>query len=370
MVEDLITALSRFRRLHVIARNSSFVYKGRAIDVRDVARELDVRYVLEGSVRRAGNRLRITGQLIDADTATHLWADRYDGEMEDVFDLQDRITRKVVAAIEPRVLVAELARAGRKGTAKLDAYHHYLRARGPALARTRQGTDEAIASLRLAIEADPHYAQAWSMLGLCTANRYFLGHLDRAAVAPDAVRFARKAVACDGDDAEVLAAAAYMLAWNGDHDEGLELAHRAIALNGNSSAVCNWCGSALIFAGFFEEAIARYQEALVLDRFNTRDPSNFAGVAVGHFYLKNFDEAADWAKRGATRNPEHTTSFRYQAAALAHAGRLHEAREVVEALLVRQPNASLRRSREGNSLRHPWMRDLYVEGLRLAGLPE
>src|SRR5262249_20626080 len=139
IVEDLITALSRFRRLLVIARNSSFVYKGRAVDVRDVARELGVRYVLEGSVRRAGNRLRITGQLIDADTATHVWAERHDGEMEDVFELQDRITRSVVAAIEPRVLRAEIARATRKGTAKLDAYDHYLRARLPALTGTRQG---------------------------------------------------------------------------------------------------------------------------------------------------------------------------------------------------------------------------------------
>jgi TolB-like protein/Flp pilus assembly protein TadD len=370
IVEDLITALSRFRGLLVIARNSSFVYKGRAVDVRDVARELGVRYVLEGSVRRAGNRIRITGQLIDADTATHLWADRYDGEMQDVFDLQDRITRSVAGTIEPRVIEAEIARATRKGTAQLDAYDHYLRARPRAQTRTKEGIDDAIASLRAAVAADPGYAQAWAMLALCTSNRYFLGHLDRDAVASDAVAYARKAIACDRDDAEVLGVAAYMLAWHGDHDEAVELAHRAIALNSHSSQVCNWCGWALVFAGFFHEAIALHQDAMILDPLNARNPSNFVGVAAGNFYLKKFDEAASWAKRGAAKLPEHTSALRYLAAALAHAGRLDEAREVVATLLARQPNSSLTRSREGNSLRHPWMSDLYVEGLRLAGLPD
>ena len=276
----------------------------------------------------------------------------------------------MVAAIEPRVLEAEIARATRKGTAKLDAYDYYLRARPPAQTRTREGIDEAIDSLQSALKIDPAYAQAWAMLALCMANRYFLGHLDRAAVAPDVARFARKAIACDRDDAEVLGAAAYMLAWNGDHDEAVELARRAIELNSHSSQVCNWCGWALVFAGFFEEAIALYQEALVLDPLNARDPSNFAGVAAGNFYLKNFDEAASWAKRGVAKNAEHTSSLRYQAAALGHAGRLDEAREVVATLLARQPNSSLTRSGEGNSLRHPWMLELYIEGLRRAGVPD
>ncbi len=370
IVEDLITALSRFRRLLVISRNSSFVYKGRAVDVRDVGHELGVRYVLEGSVRRAGNRLRITGQLIDADSAAHLWADRYDGEMEDVFDLQDRITRNVAAVIEPRVLAAEIARATRKGTAKLDAYDHYLRARPLAQTRTRQGLDAAIDSLQSAVKADPAYAQAWAMLALGTAMRFFLGHLDRDAVAPDVVRFARKAIACDRDDAEVLAIAAYMPAWSGDHGEAVELAHRAIELNCHSSSVCTYCGWASVFAGLFDEAIALFQESLVLDPLNARDAADFAGVAAGYFYLRKFDEAAGWAKRGAAKNPEHTSSLRYHAAALAHAGRLAEAREVVEILLARQPNSSLTRSRQGNSLRHDWMLALYIEGLRLAGLPD
>ena len=265
IVEDLITALSRFRRLRVIARNSSFVYKGRAVDVREVARELGVRYVLEGSVRKAGDRLRITGQLIDADTAAHLWADHYDGETQEVFDLQDRITRSVAAAIEPRVLAAEIARAAHKGTATLDAYDHYLRARPPAATRTQQGLDQAIASLQLAVEADPAYAQAWAMLALCTSNCFFLGYRDRDAVAPDVVKFARKAIACDRDDAEVLAAAAYMLAWNGNHDEAVELADRAIELNRHASSVCTASGWALVFGGYFEDAIALFKESLALD---------------------------------------------------------------------------------------------------------
>ena len=370
IVEDLITALSRFRGLRVIARNSSFVYKGRAVDVRDVARELGVRYVLEGSVRKSGDRLRITGQLIDADTAAHLWADRYDGEMQDLFDLQDRITHSVAAAIEPRVLVAEIERATRKGTTKLDAYDHYLRARRPAMTRTRQGLDEAIASLQQAVEADPTYAQAWAMLALCTAHRFFQGFCEYDEAAADVIRYVRKAMACDGDDAEVLAAAAFMRAWNGDHDEAVELAHRAIELNRHSSSVCNWCLWALVFSGSFEEAIALYQGSLVLDPLSADDPCNFAGVAAGYFYLKDFEEAARWAKRGATKSPEHTVSLRYLAATLAHAGRLDEAKEVVKTLLAQQPNSSLTRSREGQNLRHAWMFDLHLGGLRLAGLPD
>jgi adenylate cyclase len=238
------------------------------------------------------------------------------------------------------------------------------------MTRTRQGLDEAIASLRLALEADPTYAQAWAMLAVCTDHRFFQGFCDHDTAAADVVRFVRNAVAYDGDDAEVLAATAFMLAWNGDHDEALEFARRAIELNSHSNAVCNWCLWALVFSGSFEEAIALYQGSLVLDPLNAHDPCNFAGVAAGYFYLKNFDEAAAWAKRGATKSPEHTPSLRYQAAALAHAGRLDEARTVIEALRVRQPNSSLTRSSEGTSLRHAWMRDLYVDGLRLAGLPD
>jgi adenylate cyclase len=160
-----------------------------------------------------------------------------------------------------------------------------------------------------------------------------------------------------------------MLAWNGDHDEAVELADRALELNSHASSVCTACGWALVYGGYFEDAIALFKDSLTLDPLNARDAQDFSGVAVGNFYLKNFDEAAEWAKRGATKNPEHTASLRYLAASLAHAGRLDEAKEVVKTLLARQPNSSLSRSREGKSLRHPWMIDLYIDGLRLAGLP-
>jgi TolB-like protein/Tfp pilus assembly protein PilF len=370
IVEDLITALSRFRWLLVIARNSTFTYKGRAVDVKQVSRDLGVRYVLEGSVRKAGNRLRITGQLVDGESASHLWADKYDGELEDVFELQDKVTRSVAAAIEPRVLSVEIARATRKSTSKLDAYDYCLRARPHVLRRTRAGLDEAASLLRAATDIDPDYAQAWAMSALCAANWFFLGHLDFQEVAPQAVWCARQAIGCDRDDAEVLAIAGYVLTWGGEHEEAAELVDRAAALNPHSSAVCTFGGWARIFGGRFDDAIALFQTALLLDPLSSNDASAFIGIAAGHFYLKRYNDAIAWARRGAAKNPELTSSLRYLAAALAHAGQVDEARRAINELLVRQPNSSLARSGSGKGLRYPWMLDHYLDGLRLAGLPE
>jgi adenylate cyclase len=367
IVEDIITALSRFRWLLVIARNSTFTYS--AVDIRQVARELGVRYVLEGSVRKSGNRLRITGQLIDAESAGHLWADRYDGELRDVFDLQDRVTSSVASAIEPRVLAAELVRATQKSTSKLDAYDCCLRARPHVLKLTRPDLDDATRLLRSATQLDPKYGQAWGMLALCTANRYFLGHLPFQAVASDALQFARRAVECDRDHPEVLAVAAYMFAWGGQADESMALADRAIELNPYSSYACRYAGWTAVFNGAFEKAISLFRTTLVLDP-SPYDASVLVGTAAANFYLKRYDEAITWASRANSKNPEVTSSFRYLAASLAHAGRAAEAKIVVRRLLEYQPNSSLTRSSAGSALRHGWMLEHYLEGLRMAGLPE
>ncbi|MCX7382549.1 MAG: adenylate/guanylate cyclase domain-containing protein, partial [Alphaproteobacteria bacterium] len=245
MVEEIITALSRFRQLFVIARNSSFTYKGRAVDVKQVGRDLGVRYVLEGSVRKAANRVRITGQLIDAATGAHLWADRFDGPLEDIFELQDRIAESVVASIAPTVEKAELLRARRKPTGSLDAYDCYLRGiAGAAWLVSREGNEEASHFFYRAIALDPEFASAYAMATHCLTIRRVSGwRTDAAVETAEALRLARLAVELGHDDADVLARAGMCLAhMSRDLDAGLALTERALALNPNSAWAANYAG--------------------------------------------------------------------------------------------------------------------------------
>ena len=238
MVEDIITALSRFKALFVIARNSSFTYKGRAVDVKQVGRELGVRYVLEGSVRKAANRVRITGQLVDTATGAHLWADRFDGGLGDIFDLQDQVTESVVGAIAPAVEKAEIERAKRKPTESLDAYALYLR----GLARfyqfaSRQANDEALRLFNSAIELDPDFASAYGRAASCYVcakiNGWFSGAANEIA---EVKRLAERAVELGKDDAFALAAGGYALVYVvRDLEVGAALIDRALVLNSNSA---------------------------------------------------------------------------------------------------------------------------------------
>jgi TolB-like protein/class 3 adenylate cyclase len=214
MVEEIITALSHFKNLFVIVRNSSFTYKGRAVDVKQVGRELGVRYVLEGSVRKSANRVRITGQLIEASTGAHLWADKFDGELEDIFDLQDKVTASVVGAIAPKVEQTEIERAKRKPTASLDAYDHYLRGMANLYQFTnREAVAEALRLLQRAIEIDPTFAAAHGSAAWCYAQRKSQGWVtDRVRETAEAARLARRAVELSKDDAVVLSSAAWTLA--------------------------------------------------------------------------------------------------------------------------------------------------------------
>jgi adenylate cyclase len=373
MVDDIITALSHFKALFVIARNSSFTYKGRAVDVKQVGRELGVRYVLEGSVRKAANRVRIAGQLVDTATGAHLWADRFDGGLGDVFDLQDQVTESVVGAIAPVVEKAEIERAKRKPTESLDAYALYLR----GLARlyqygSRQANDEALRLFKSAIELDPDFASAYGRAASCyhfaKINGWFS---DTANEIAEVKRLAQRAVELGKDDATALAAGGHALAYVVlDLEVGAALIDRALVLNSNSAEAWHYGGWAKTFLGEHEAAIERFARALRLSPFDPRVTGMRVGTAVAHFFLGRYDQAASWAAMVLQDNPDHQPGLRVAAASNAMAGRLEQAHQAMARL--RQLNPALRVSTL-KAVLGPWPADdlaRYEEGLRRAGLPK
>src|SRR5215469_12534064 len=256
MVEEIITGLSRVRSFFVIARNSSFAYKGRSPDVRQVGSELGVRYVLEGSLRKAGNRVRITGQLIDATTGAHIWADRFDGALEDVFEMQDRVTGSVVSAIEPTIRLAEIERSERKPPQSLQAYDLVLRALPLFFSYTREGHAEAVRLLHRAIEVDPKYALAAAYMANCHFMPWQQAWIEVRQPLDDVIKLANVAIEYAGEDAHVLVAAGYMLALpGGDLRGGLELAEKSLALNPSSGYALTLGGQLYAFSGSTERAI-------------------------------------------------------------------------------------------------------------------
>jgi TolB-like protein len=373
MVEDIITALSRFKALFVIARNSSFVYKGRAVDVKQIGRELGVRYVLEGSVRRSANRVRISGQLVDTATGAHLWADRFDGGLGDIFDLQDQVTESVVGAIAPAVEKAEIERAKRKPTESLDAYALYLR----GLARfyqfaNRQANDEALRLFNSASELDPDFASAYGRAATCyfiaKANGWFS---DTAKEIAEVTRLARRAVELGKDDAVALAAAGYALAYVlRDLGVGAALIDRALVLNSNSAEAWYFGGWVKNWLGEPEAAIERFARAMRLSPLDPRLMGMRGGTAYAHFLLGRYDEAASWAAMALQDDPDYQPGLRIAAASNAMAGRPEQAHKAMARL--RQLNPALRVSNLKDLVGHRRAEDLlrYEEGLRRAGLPE
>jgi TolB-like protein len=374
MVEEIITALSRFKSLFVIARNSSFTYKGRAVDVKVVGRELGVRYVLEGSVRKAANRVRITGQLVDAATGAHLWADRFDGGLGDIFDLQDQVTESVVGAIAPAVEKAEIERARRKPTENLDAYALYLR----GLARfyqfaNRQANDEALRLFNSAIELDPDFASAYGSAALCYVWAKDNGWITVTAnEIAEVKRLAQRAVVLGKDDAFALASSGFALA-NVVRDLGVgaALIDRALVLNSNLAEAWFYGGWVKNWLGEPESAIERFARAM---RLSPLDPSMTGmrnGTAHAQFFLGCYDEAASWAAMALQDNPDFQGGLRIEAASNAMAGRPEQAHKAVARL--RQLNPTLRVSTL-KDLVGPYRRaedvSRYEEGLRQAGLPE
>jgi adenylate cyclase len=301
ITEDIITALSRIPSLFVIARNSSFAYKGKAIDIRQIGRELGVRYLLEGSVRKAGQRLRITGQLVESETGSHLWADKFDSVLEDVFDLQDRVTVAVAGAIEPSIRQAEIGRANRKPTENLQAYDWLLRAIGERQLYSRDSFDRAIGMARRAIELDPRYAQAYAYLAVWVMVRWINGWMeDEAAETAEGVRFAHLAVQLAPNDSVVLTLAALALGHlNRDLAAAIPWLDRAIALNPNSAPALGLGAMVRTFAGEYATAIDHADRAMRLSPFDPIFSAFSLARGVGHLLQRQLPEAAVWLRKSA-----------------------------------------------------------------------
>src|SRR5258708_10002865 len=322
MVEDIITALSRFKSLFVIARNSSFTYKGKAVEIKQVGRELGVRYVLEGSVRKASGKVRITGQLIEATTGAHLWADRFDGLLDDIFALQDKVTSSVVAAIAPRLVQAEIDRSERKPTQSLDAVDLYYRAINSLRSLTRQGNEDALRLARQAILLDPNFAAAYGVALLCYSQRK-----DEALITDDDVtegkKYALRAIEVGADDAFALTRAAhffgYILKEVGTADV---IADQAIAVNPNLSEARRVRGNISDYLGQHELAIEQFHYAM---RLNPLDPQIYKvelGLAMANFYLRRFEIASSWATKSLALQKNYFTALRYAMISYAMLGRI------------------------------------------------
>jgi len=373
MVEEIITALSRFRNLFVIARNSSFTYKGRPADVKHVGRELGVRYVLEGSVRKGGDRVRITGQLIDASTGAHLWADRFEGRLAEVFDLQDQVAMSVVGAIARRLEDAEIERAKRKPTEDLDAYDYYLRGLAIANHMTRDANHEALQLFNRAIERDSDFALAHARAAHCYVIRKANGWIvDRELEIATAARLARRAIEIGRDDAVALSYGGHTLAYVvGDLDNGAAFVDRALGLNSNFAAA--WASSGFMKLCFGEPDVAIDHEGRAI-RLSPLDPRLFVWqsiAAFAHYCAGRHREAISWAENSLRDQPNFASAMRILAAGLALEGRMAEAQKATTRLLTADP--ALRVSKLDDIMppfRRPEDRAKFVEGLRQAGLPE
>jgi TolB-like protein len=372
VVEDIIAALSRMGWLFVIARNSSFAYKGRAVDVKQVSRELGVRYVLEGSLRKASDRVRITGQLVDAGSGANLWAERFDGRIDDIFELQDQLTTSVVGSILPQLERAEIERARRKPTESLDAYDCYLRAMANLHRGSRETIDEALTLLHQAIGSDPDYAAAYAMAGWCHFWRKVNGWMDDPArEIAEGARLARRAVELGRDDAIALTRAGHALAHlAGDLDGGVDMLDRARMLNPNLAAAWFLGGFVRVWRGDCEEAIALFARAM---RLSPLDPEMYrmeAGMAAAHLFARRFDEASSWAARSFRGLPSFLMVVAIIAASHALAGRAEAAARAMGHLRRLDPGLRISNLTDWLPIRRAQDLALFADGLRKAGLPE
>jgi adenylate cyclase len=375
MVEDITTAIARLPWLFVIARNSSFAYKGKSPDVRQVGRELGVRYVLEGSVRKAGNRVRITGQLIDTTTGAHIWADRIDGSLDDIFELQDQVASTVVGAIEPRLRLSEIERAARKPTESLDAYDLYLRAVAQTHKFTEESLREAVALAKNALAIDPSYVPATALIGWCRTLQRVQGwgSVSDAEIA-EAVLLARQAIEVGRDDPDVLSLAGTTIIFlAGEPAAALAAIDRALALNPNSALAWGVRGWALSSQNQLIPAIEAQQQAM---RLSPPDPLAFlfsAGLAFAHLAAGGYKEAIEWADRTLHAKPRHLVTMRIKLVCLAHLGRTDDTSEWLKRVLALQPGltiAAWKASWATTSLLSPELLARYTDGLRKAGVPE
>jgi TolB-like protein len=372
VVEEIITELSRFSELFIIARNSSFTYKERSVDVRHVGRDLGVRYVLEGSVRKVANRVRMTGQLIDAASGAHIWADRFESELDDIFALQDQMAESVVGAIIPRLEQAEIERAKSKPTKNLNAYDCFLRGMAAWHDWTQSSHNKALKLFYQAIELDPEFGRPCALAAGCYLMRKANGWIiDRTTEIVETERLAKLGADRGRNDAVALAWSAHALAHVvGDIKTGIALVDRALLLNANLAVAWQRSGWLRIYAGDCELAIEHLRRAV---RLNPLDPLTHladSAMAFGHFLLDDLDEASAWAERALHLQPNWPPALRVLVMSNALAGREQAARQAMTSLALVQPRLRVSNLHEQIFLHRPEHTARCIEAMRKAGLPE
>jgi tetratricopeptide (TPR) repeat protein len=355
----------------VIARNSTFTYKGHAVDIRQVSRDLGVRYVVEGSVRKSGNRIRIAAQLIDGATGNHIWAESIDGVLAEIFDLQDQIAAGVAGAIEPKLRSAEIERARRKPTASLDAYDLYLRALPHIVAGAAHDIEKALRFLSQAVALDPKYALAFAGIASCRLRQFVIGgERPTPAFLKETAAVARNAVELDPADADVLSAAAIAVTLTEkDYAAGAEWIDTSTRLNPSSSAA--WARSGFIhcWLGDFVAGAANFSRAMRLSPFDSLTYMFQAGLGMAHLFQGNWPVGIEWCQKSLSNNRYFAPTYRYLAICLVQSGRMNEARKVIAELIKIDPLSRISRA-QMIALRDEEPKRLYIESLRLAGLPE
>jgi TolB-like protein len=373
MVDDILTALSRVRWLFVIARQSSFIYKVRVADVQQIGRELGVRYVVEGSVRKSSYRVRIVAQLVETETGTHIWADHHDGDLRDIFALQDEITERIVSAVELNVQAAEIKRARDKPTDSLTAYDLYLRALPAYFGQTEADYKRAGLLLGHALERDPDYSEALGILTDSVAVRTLLGwHESWSGGVDEACRLAGRAVAAAPDNSTCLASAAFTYGvLSKRFDEAFDLANRAVALHPNSVLVRYRAGAVYAVCGESDKAIAQCEAANRMNPLASKKAATatFSTLSCALYFASRYEESLGAGRRALALAPQDAIARKYVAMSLAQLGRTGEAQIEIAALVKQQTDASIALFRQ-QGFRHKWMHELHVEGLRKAGLRE
>jgi TolB-like protein len=371
MVDDILMGLSRVRWLFVIARQSSFIYKVRSADVQQIGRELGVRYVLEGSVLKSGTQVRIVAHLIETEGGTHLWADRYDGDLRDIFALQDAITERIVSAVEEKVRDAEIRRARAKPTASLTAYDFYLRALPAWFGQTNDEYKRTQVLLSQALDADPEYAEALGTLTDSVNTRTMQGwHESWSRGVEEASGLAGRALAAGPDNSTCLASAAFAYGvLSNRFDEGFELADRALMVHPNSVFVRNRAASVYVVCGEIDKAIAQCEAASRMNPLDSKKTATvtYSTLSCALYLARRYEESIHAGRRALVRTPQSNIARKYVAISLAQLGRTDEAQAEIAELIKHQPSASLSYFKL-RPLRHKWMDELHMEGLRKAGL--
>jgi TolB-like protein/Tfp pilus assembly protein PilF len=367
LTEEIITALSKVRRLFVIARNSTYTYKGKPVKVQHVSRDLGVRYVLEGSVRKSGDQVRITAQLIDATTGNHLWAERYDRELKNIFAVQDEITKNIIMAMQVKLTDGEQARAVAKGTKNLEAYLKYLQARDYVLKLNPESNALGKELAEEAITLDPEYAMAYRLVGAAHMNDLFLGTSKSPKDSiTKAIELTKKAIALDDTYAEAHGSLGFLYSITGQYDKAIAESEKAVTLNPNSARSHYMVGKTLSFAGMWEKSIPAYKKAI---RLNPIPPNMYLwSLGLSYCYIGQYEEAITWGEKAIRQEPDSLLANRCMAAIYSMSGRKEEARVQAAEVLRIQPKFSLKKFEKKIKFKEKTDRERYISALRKAGL--